>query len=244
VACYSGAEVAFDFQSVRAEGLVRLYGATRALAGVDLVLEAGRVTALEGPNGSGKSTLLRLLGLRDRPTRGTLWFGERRARSSDPAARACIGLLGHESMLLPELSTWENLRWLARLHGLARPERRLAELGERLGLGRWAERPVGTCSRGQRQRAAIARALLHAPRLLLLDEPATGLDAASVRRLVEVVRAERARGAIVVLVSHDPELVDQVADRRLRLRRGRIEAEAAAAAPAAVPVTEAAEGHS
>ena len=241
-ACYSGAAVAFDFDTVRAEGLVRLYGATRALAGVDLTLRAGQVTVLEGPNGSGKSTLLRLLGLRDRPTRGALWFGSRPARSGDPAARARIGLLGHESMLLPELSTWENLRWLARLHGLGHPEPRLRELGERLGLGRWAERPVGTCSRGQRQRAALARALLHAPRLLLLDEPATGLDAASVQRLVRVVRAERARGAIVVVVSHDPELVGQVADRRLQLRRGRIAEEHPEHDPAPAPGRDGAEG--
>ncbi len=198
-----------------------MFGPTRALAGVDLLLRAGEVTALEGPNGSGKSTLLRILALRDRPSRGRVFYGERPASPKESELRARVGWLGHAAMLSPELSTWENLRLLGVLHGLEHIEARLEELKERLGLGRWAHRPVSTCSRGQLQRAALARVLLHAPRLLLLDEPSTGLDTAALGRLYDVVSEERERGAIVVLVSHDPVLVERLADRRIRLRRGR-----------------------
>jgi len=114
------------------------------------------------------------------------------------------------------------LQLWARLHGVRDVEMRLAALRERFGLGAWAERPARTYSRGQLQRAALARAVLHSPRLLLLDEPSTGLDAASVSRLVEAVRAERARGAIVVLVTHDAQLSQQLADRRVQLAHGRV----------------------
>jgi ABC-type multidrug transport system ATPase subunit len=209
----------FDF--VQTRELSKIYGPTRALSNVTLRLLSGQVTAVEGPNGSGKSTLLSLLGLWARPSKGALWFGDKLAART-PSLRAAIGVLGHAAMLYPDLSAHENLQLWARLHGVRDVEMRLAALRERFGLGAWAERPARTYSRGQLQRAALARAVLHSPRLLLLDEPSTGLDAASVSRLVEAVRAERARGAIVVLVTHDAQLSQQLADRRVQLAHGRV----------------------
>ncbi|MBX3246300.1 MAG: ABC transporter ATP-binding protein [Myxococcales bacterium] len=212
--------VAFD--RVRAAGLVKLYGRTRALAGVSLELHAGEVTVIEGPNGSGKSTLLQILALTAKPTDGTLTFGELDARRHASTLRRHLGVVAHASMLYPDLTGRENVRLYAALFGLERPGARAAELFERFAIGSFGDRPVRTYSRGQLQRVSLARALVADPTLLLLDEPSTGLDVAGVARLEEVVHAERARGAIVVLVTHDGGLAARVASRRVALQGGRL----------------------
>jgi ABC-type multidrug transport system ATPase subunit len=193
--------LAFDY--IETKALTKTYGPTRALTGVDARFEAGMVTVVEGPNGSGKSTLLSLLGLLARPSRGEVLFGVHRTSH-------------------PDLTAHENLRLFAELYRLSMTPDALRALVDRFGLGSWAERPARTYSRGQLQRLALARAVLHEPKLLLLDEPSTGLDVASVARLVTAVRAECARGAIVVLVTHDEALSQQLAARRLQLAQGRV----------------------
>jgi heme exporter protein A len=210
-----------DFDRVEARGLVKVFGATRALSGVDASFAAGCVTAVLGPNGSGKSTLLALLSLLSRPTRGTIAFGAHDARST-PGLRGRIGVLAHAPMVYPDLNAHENLALYAELYGLENAAEHVKALGERFGLGTWASRPARTYSRGQLQRVSLARAVLHAPRLLLLDEPSTGLDQASTERLVTAVQVERARGAIVVLVTHDPALCEALADTRIELQHGRL----------------------
>jgi ABC-type multidrug transport system ATPase subunit len=217
--------VAIDFTHVRAEGLVKMYGPTRALAGVDLELTAGVVTVIEGPNGAGKSTLLDILSLLSRPTRGTVRFGAHDAWHERQQLRRTLGVLAHAAMLYPDLTGRENLALFARMYGV--PPARVSQLGERFEATGFWERPTRTYSRGQLQRLALARALLHEPRLILLDEPSTGLDVRSTERLIEAVAVERARGAIVVLITHDPQLVERIADRRVRLARGRVEEQAA-----------------
>jgi heme exporter protein A len=217
--------VSIDFSVVRAEGLVKMYGPTRALSGVDLELGAGLVTVIEGPNGAGKSTLLEILSLLSRPTRGTLRFGKHDAWRERQRLRGTLGVLAHAAMLYPELTGRENLALFARMYGVA--EARIGSLGERFEATGFWDRPTRTYSRGQLQRVALARALLHEPRLLLLDEPSTGLDVRATERLVEAIAVERKRGAIVVLVTHDVALSDQLADRRVRVLRGRLEGQAA-----------------
>ncbi|AKF08930.1 ABC transporter ATP-binding protein [Sandaracinus amylolyticus] len=212
-----------DFERVDARGLVKTFGPTRALAGVDVALRAGLVTVIEGPNGSGKTTLLGILSLLVRPTRGTVRFGSHDALASADALRATIGVLAHAAMVYPDLTGAESLALAAKLHGVRDADRRIAALRERFEIGPFGERPTRTYSRGQLQRIALARALIHEPRLLLLDEPSTGLDPASVDRLIAAVRVERARGAIVVLVTHDVPLAEAIGDRRVRLSRGRVE---------------------
>lgn len=208
-----------DFERVTTRGLVKVYGATRALAGVGVEFAAGRSTVVLGPNGSGKSTLLSILAMITRPTRGDVRYG---AHAPGPAVRARIGVLAHAPMLYPDLSGLENLRLYASLYGLSGAHGHVARLCERFDLGAFVDRPVRTYSRGQLQRVALARALVHSPRLLLLDEPSTGLDAASIERLARVVDEEKARGAIVVLVTHDEPLVARLADARVTLDRGRV----------------------
>jgi heme exporter protein A len=220
--------VVLEFDRVSATDLVKLYGATRALAGVSLSFSAGEVCAVEGPNGSGKTTLLTLLSLMARPTRGQIRFGSHDALST-PALRGRIGVLAHSAMVYPDLNGAENLELFAQLYGLSDRAQRIGALRERFELGAFFERPARTYSRGQLQRLSLARALLHGPQLLLLDEPSTGLDTRAVEHLIEAVKAERARGAIVVLVTHDPQLSTALADRRVLLKSGRLlEAEAAA----------------
>lgn len=215
--------MATQFETVQAERLVKMFGPTRALAGVDVTLHAGEVTVLEGPNGSGKSTLVALLAQLARPSRGTVRYGSRTAsRMGGPELRRQIGLLGHTAMIYPELTGRENLQLFGSLYGLRDASSRVDALLERFEIGRFADRPARTWSRGQKQRVALARALLHSPQLVLLDEPSTGLDARANERLVTAVDEERERGAILVLVTHDPALAERLGDRRIRLERGRV----------------------
>jgi ABC-type multidrug transport system ATPase subunit len=199
-------------------GLTKTFGATVALRGVDVSLERPGLTLIEGANGSGKSTLLGILGTVVRPTSGTLAYQP----FQDPAeAREVIGWVSHETLAYPDLSGRQNVELAARLHGVGVDEA-WATAVERFDLGPFAERPMRTCSRGQRQRLALARALVHEPDLLLLDEPTTGLDKSGVDRLMSVVAAEVSRGALVVVVSHDAELFRGSARARMVLERGRV----------------------
>lgn len=205
-------------RSVAARGLVKRFGATLALRGVDAVFERGRVTVIQGANGSGKSTLLGILGTVIQPTGGVVMYepldGDKRA------IRAEVGWLSHESLSYGDLSGRENIVFGAQVQGL---DGALAweRAAERFELGAFAERPLRTNSRGQRQRIGLARALAHEPSLLLLDEPSTGLDRGGVEDLLRVIGEEIARGVIVVVVSHDKELFSGPSVTQILLDRGR-----------------------
>ncbi len=208
------------FDRVEAKGLVKIFGATRALTGVDLSLAAGEVTVIEGPNGAGKSTLLDILALLSRPTRGSLRFGKYDGWRDRQRLRGALGVLAHAAMLYPDLSGRENLALFAQMYGV--PTARIAAMGERFEATGFWDRPTRTYSRGQLQRLSLARALLHEPALLLLDEPSTGLDVRANQQLVDAVKAERARGAIVAVITHDGWLADALADRRIQMTRGKV----------------------
>jgi heme exporter protein A len=217
---------------VELRAVTKTYGPVRALVGVSARFEAGRVSMVLGPNGSGKSTLLSIVGTLTRPTSGRVVHGV--LGKSRAQIRTVLGWVGHDSLCYADLTGRENIELAARLHGIPAHAAFEAARG-RFDLGAFAERPFRTYSRGQRQRVALARALVHAPRLLLLDEPTTGLDAKSVDRLRDVVRAEAAGGAIVVVITHDEGFARTAGDVRVVLDRGRILGErvvAAADAPA------------
>ena len=206
--------------AVRAEALSRLHDDTYALIDVNLTLRAGRVTALLGANGAGKSTLMGLLSTALRPSEGRVLFDDADAAMAGPELRRLIGHVAHRPMLYGELTARENLRFFAALYGMSAAQ---AEPWlERVGLARAADRAVGGFSRGMAQRLALARALVHEPRLVLLDEPFTGLDPSGADLLVGLVQAARARGAVVVLVTHDLALSDALADDVVVLRAGRV----------------------
>jgi heme exporter protein A len=199
--------------------VTKTYGPVRALVGVSAQFERGRVSVVTGPNGSGKSTLLAIVGTLARVTSGEVDHGEfGRTRA---AIRSTLGWVGHDSLCYPELTGRENVELAARLHGCD-PAEAFARVASRFELRAYAERPVRTYSRGQRQRLALARALVHRPKLLLLDEPTTGLDAISMERLCDVVREEAKAGAVVVVVTHDAPFGAAIADSRVVMERGRV----------------------
>jgi heme exporter protein A len=203
--------------AVALEGLGRAYGERVALADVTLSLPPRRTLAVFGPNGAGKTTLLRVLATLLRPHAGRVRVLGHALPEEGWAVRGRVGLLGHEPLLYRELTARENLRYHAALHGAARS--RVDALLERVGLGRRADDPVRTLSRGMAQRVAICRAILHEPALLLLDEPLANLDpgaAAAVEPLIG-----RASGCARVLISHDVEQGLEAADLVLGLRGGR-----------------------
>jgi heme exporter protein A len=209
---YVESEVAVELRNV-----TKAFGPVRALVAVSATVKFGRVFVVEGANGSGKSTMLSLVAGLTRPTSGTVDHG---ALGLTPAkVRAQLGWLGHETLCYGDLSGLENLRLAASLYGCG--EDAVQSAVERFEMGPFANRPVRTYSRGQRQRLALARSVVHSPRLLLLDEPSTGLDAASVDVLVGVVGEEVSRGAAVVVVTHDRPLMARLPGDRIRLERGR-----------------------
>lgn len=200
------------------DGITKTYGPVRALVSVSCTLASGAVTVLRGPNGSGKSTLLAIVGLMTKPTSGYIDHGELGSRRHE--IRGTLGWVGHDSLCYPDLTGRQNIELAATLHGCD-AARAFAIAVDRFDLQPFADRPVRTYSRGQRQRIALGRALVHSPRLLLLDEPTTGLDDAAVRRLVEVLRQESARGATVVISTHDDSFAEVVGGDVLTLDRGR-----------------------
>jgi heme exporter protein A len=202
---------------VEVEGLERRFGERLALAGVTARVEAGRTLAVFGPNGAGKTTLLRVLATLLRPGGGSVRVLGAVLPGEAWKARGRVGFVGHEPLLYRELSGRENLRYHARLHGIG-PER-VDEVVAAVGMERRARDPVRELSRGMVQRLAVARAVLHEPALLLLDEPRANLDPAAAEQLEPLIG--RASGRTRVLVSHDVEGALAEADAVLRLKRGR-----------------------
>jgi ABC-type multidrug transport system ATPase subunit len=223
--------VEFDFDRLVVDDVSRHFGRRRALNRVSLTCRAGTILGLLGPNGAGKSTLLAILSTLLAPTSGRVTYGDADARSAGPQLRGRLGLLGHDLYLYPELTARENLAFFARLYGLgdapARVDRALAQAG----LADRAGDAVSGFSRGMRQRLALERALLHGPRLLLLDEPFTGLDDASGHALVARLRGLRDEGAMVVAATHDLDLAEGLLDEVAVLREGRLLAVPPATAP-------------
>lgn len=212
--------------AIELDGVGRAYGERAALAGVTLTVEAGQTLVVFGPNGAGKSTLLRVLATLLRPTVGTAKVLGCEIPREAWKVRGRVGLLGHEPLLYRELSARDNLRYHARLHKVR--FERIDELLDAVGLARRADDPVSTYSRGMVQRAAVARAVLHDPELLLLDEPRANLDPAASEALQPLLVGTPDRPRTRVLTSHDPTGGLAEADIALGLRNGRAELLAAA----------------
>ena len=188
--------------TLESSDLARAFGRQRAVDGISFVLEAGESLALFGPNGAGKTTLLRLLAGLLRPTSGRATIVGTDIRT-DPTTRGRIGLISHQTMLYPALTALENVEFAARLHGVPSPIDASMRALETLGMANRATSLVRALSRGMQQRVSIARAIVHAPVVLLLDEPYTGLDANGAAALSQMLHGLRRDGATMVLVTHN-----------------------------------------
>ena len=216
-----GVTVPLDFDSVHLADVSRHFGRRRALSRISLEARRGDVLGLLGPNGAGKSTLIGVLATLVAPTSGDVRYGGRFARELGPPLRRQIGLLAHELHLYTELTARQNLTFFANLYGLD-PRSTVEPALERAGLADRADEDVAGFSRGMRQRLALERALLHEPRLVLFDEPFTGLDDKAVGLVSARLRRLAADGKIVVLATHDLDLADGLVTRVAVVQSGRL----------------------
>jgi len=210
-----------DFDQVRLVDVSRHFGRRRAVSHVTLTASRGDIVGLLGPNGAGKSTLLGIAATLVSPSGGEVRYGDRSARDGGPSLRRHIGLLAHELHLYPELTARQNLAFFARLQGVDGPEVVERAL-EGAGLADRGDDHVAGFSRGMRQRLALERTLIHRPRLLLLDEPFTGLDDQAVGLVTERLRRLAADGAIVLLATHDLDLAEGLITRAAVMKGGRV----------------------
>jgi heme exporter protein A len=208
--------------------VARYFGRRKALTNVTFTCEPGEIVGLLGPNGAGKSTLLNILATLLSPSKGTVTYGDGVAAGSGAGVRARIGMLGHDLFLYPELTARENLTFFAQLYGLPDVTRVVDHALEQSGLAARADDFVSGFSRGMRQRVALERALLHEPKLILLDEPFTGLDQASAAALVARLRNRQQAGCLIVLATHDLDIADTLVTRAIFLINGRPVADAGA----------------
>ena len=208
--------------AVRVSQLSVFYGPTPALRGVDLDVAWGEHVAVFGPNGSGKSTLVRVLATLTRPTHGDVRLGGA-ALHDDPArARRMVGVTTHRNLLYGALTVRENLQFYGRMYALNDVAGRIDDVGASLALTPVLDLRVRTLSNGMQRRAALARALLHGPPLLLLDEPDAGLDQEAQALLAAVLEAHRAGGGSAIVTTHNVEQGLALADRAVILSRGRV----------------------
>jgi heme exporter protein A len=208
---------------IRFEKIEKRYGGLYALRRVTLEIAAGECVALAGRNGSGKTTLLRIAASLVRPSAGSVSFPNESAAGNGGAVRA--GFVAHATMVYDELTAEENLLLFARLQGIADAGARVDLLLQEVGLSERRDSLVRTFSRGMRQRVALARALLNEPAVLLLDEPATGLDPQGVSWLAATLRRMREEGRTIVMSLHGESEISALATRAIRLEAGSVQAD-------------------
>jgi heme exporter protein A len=200
--------------------LVKRFGLKPILRGLNFHADAGEFVAILGPNGAGKTTFLRILASLSRPTLGEVRVAGYRLPDQAAAVRRRLGVVSHLPLLYGDLTADENLRFFARLYGIEREERRVAEVLELVGLSPRRRDLVRTFSRGMQQRLAIGRAVLHDPDVILFDEPHTGLDQDACIMLDGVLRRVAAQGHTIVMTSHDLARIADLASRFDVLSRG------------------------
>ena len=212
---------------IEIHNLTKSFGPHRALAGIDLTVRPGEFVLLVGPNGAGKTTLLRLLATLARPTSGTIHIGGFNTAEAGHTIRQHIGFLSHRTLLYDDLTAAQNLAYYARLYAIPDAPARIADLLERVNLTARRHDLVRTYSRGMQQRLAVTRAVLHRPKLLLLDEPYTGLDPLAADNLTALLNDIVEDGCTLLVTTHNLERTLIHQQRALILQRGRVVADVA-----------------
>ena len=208
--------------AIRTDGLTKRFAARKALRGVDLTVSAGSSLAVFGPNGAGKTTLIRVLTLGLKPSEGSFTVAGCDPGRDAQGLRRAIGVISHRSYLYEDLTAFQNLEFFARLYGVPDPHETAARLLDELELSTRGEDAVHTLSRGLRQRVSLARALVHEPSIVFLDEPFTGLDPHAADLLRRTLERLRERGRTVFLVTHNLGEGLGMCDRFIVLSRGRV----------------------
>ncbi len=208
--------------ALQSDDIRKTFGSFTALAGITMTVQPGEFVALFGRNGAGKTTFLKIAATLMRSTHGKLSIDGVRTDEHPEQVRQRIGFLSHNTYLYRDLSPIENLRFFAKLYGVADAATRIAPLLDRVGLKRRANDPVRTFSRGLQQRLGIARVMLHDPSLILLDEPYTGLDANAVQMLNEILDEAVSAGRTVILTTHDLDQGLRGATKAALIDRGKL----------------------
>lgn len=216
---------------LEAKGLSRSFGAVHAAEEISLTVNAGEVVGLLGPNGAGKTTILRMIAGVLEPDEGDVLLSGVHVHERPIEAKPRIGFHSGDTQLYQRLTAREALQYFGRLYGMEeeRLRRRIAQLIDELEMGSFADRPCSTYSAGQKQRANIARAFLHEPELLILDEPTTALDVVSGQFIVEAIRKQKANGVAVLFSTHIMGEAEYLCDRIALLHEGRLVDEGALA---------------
>jgi heme exporter protein A len=194
----------------------------RILRGVDLSIKKGETVAILGPNGAGKSTLLKVLATLIKPTSGRVVINEMDLKKNHIQIKKIMGYLPHSSLLYDHYSPLENLVFFGNIYGVKNIEQRAVELVKEVGLSFFLNEPVKNFSRGMIQRIAIARAIVHEPEILLLDEPHTGLDQGAISILNNVILSMKQKGTTTLMVTHDFKQAAEICDRIIIVKNGKI----------------------
>jgi heme exporter protein A len=211
-----------DALALESKGIEKKFGYSYAVRNVSLEVRRGEFVALFGSNGAGKTTFLKVAAGLMRPTKGTLSIEGFDVGRQAEEARRRIGFLSHNTFVYRDLSPLENLKFFCSLYGVSNSEERLLDLLKRVDLAQRASEPVRAFSRGLQQRVGIARALLHNPSLILLDEPYTGLDAKAAQTLNSILDEAVGAGKTVILTTHDLDQGLRAATRAVILDRGKV----------------------
>ena len=218
--------------AIEISGLSKSFGRTPVLHDLDLTVPWGQVLTVLGPNGSGKTTLIRVLAGLTSPDEGVARIGGADLSKRGRRTRRLVGVVTHDPLMYDELTAHENLRFHARMFGLDRADERIADATERLGMAARLHQKVGTLSHGMRKRFSIARALLHEPSVLLMDEPESGLDQEALGLLDELIADRSVAARTVLMTTHNLDRGIELADRVAIIARGRIAHDDAVDTPA------------
>lgn len=208
--------------AIEVKNLSKAYGRAQVLRGLDLDVPWGQVLTILGPNGSGKTTLIKALAMLTKPDSGEIRIGGLAPKRSGQRIRRIIGVVAHDTLLYDDLTGYENLKFFARMFRLDRIEERIESVTERMGMTARLGQRVGTLSHGMKKRFSIARALLHDPLILIMDEPESGLDQEALALLENVILDRSVPYRTVLMTTHNLERGLALGDRMAILSRGRI----------------------